>query len=305
MSRTIRILSCLAFAIIPFLTDIGFAEDAKAEPAEPQPTMEDIFKVWKAREAKIRSIDFEWLEHRTATPESYVGEDGMIPPIDPEQLVSEFKASFSLEDNKNRYAALDQHAWHLDNQVFGLQDYTASFDGVVSKSLVFDKMGQSKHAVIHPPDEHMATKLLFVKPIWWAYRANTDHDSWARRNMTVEAGRYEVRGVKCLLLKSLSVKVWVDPARDFVIVRYANMNVQTNEIRNHLDIWYKADEGVQVPTRWKYIERNGENKLLSVTDVLVTSFSINKPFKDGHFSLTFPEGTLVTDVSKRRERRVP
>ena len=302
MARPIFIVVCICAGSDFLLAGSCFAEDRQTNQNKNQPSMEDILKVWEAREEKIRSAHFEWLEHHAVTPEVYIDEEGKIPPIDAEQLAFEFKASFSLENEKNRHTAVDKHAWSLDKHIFHLQDYTASFDGVVSKSLTHDKTGQVKSGIIHPRDLHSATRLLSVKPVWWGYRGKTDQANSSRWDLKVQSGQYEVRGKKCLLLEGPLLKVWVDPNRNYVILRYANINGQTAQFESHLDIWYEEFEGVPVPIRWKFIHRSGASQLREVIDYRVTTYSLNKPLGKNHFSLDFPKGTLVTDISKKKQR---
>jgi hypothetical protein len=109
-----------------------------------------------------------------------------------------------------------------------------------------------------------------------------------------------VDGKPCLELQCqrgiFHQRAWVDPARDFVLVRY--LDQQSERTGSKLDVHYRREAGEWVPERWEITELLPDGKLDQSIRAKVTAIEINSATDPNEYDLVFPRGTLVRDETE-------
>jgi hypothetical protein len=106
-------------------------------------------------------------------------------------------------------------------------------------------------------------------------------------------GRQQFDGRSVLVLKCGDEIVWVDPARDYLPVRYYEMRGQA--VLRFIEIEYLFDKGNGwVPKSWKDNSSSIDNYASTIT---VDRYKINTPIPASAFELTPVAGAVVSDYS--------
>lgn len=110
-----------------------------------------------------------------------------------------------------------------------------------------------------------------------------------------------VDGKPCLELQcqrgTLIQRAWVDPSRDFAMVRY--LDQQGERTCSKLDVHYRREAAEWIPDRWEIVQFLPDGKLDQSIRAKVTSVEINSPPAPGEYDLDFPKGTLVRDMTEK------
>jgi hypothetical protein len=109
----------------------------------------------------------------------------------------------------------------------------------------------------------------------------------------------EIDGHSCVLLRKVAGneylnELWVDPARDYLIVR---MNtVEGSFVRERIDIKYQRDpEHSYYPAEWREVSMNSPERLCESGESKVSEHSFTPHLEPSDFQLEFPPHTLVID----------
>ena len=162
-------------------------------------------------------------------------------------------------------------------------------------------------AWIKPGFDEMAVERASLKPIIWAHRPfEPNFDLFELSNFRVSPERGKIGDVTCVIIESIPAakgpptSYWLDPARDYLILR-DHRAFQDQDIQR-LDISYRKDPTYGwEPDAWSqsHVGRNGTSPMWMSGKV--TAVSINQPIPAAEFQVDFPKGARVTDL--RNERR--
>ena len=180
------------------------------------------------------------------------------------------------------------------------QHVVYAFDGTISKD--YHPLG-TPFGIIHKEKRSRALDYAAVKPILCAFRPFTSTEtSLDESGPPVKVATGIIDGQQCFVISrqaseqhEVDFKVWVDPSREFSIVRVSKRYNGT--LVTQYDINYERDPRYSwVPTSWKssvWDQRSA--KLKSSSRCEVTTCEINPRIAPSEFQLQFPPGTLVTD----------
>ncbi len=144
-------------------------------------------------------------------------------------------------------------------------------------------------------------------PIRWAFFGpSRQFYEFDVDTMTID-GQGAVEGRKCILAKAKSLTprleehYWIDPSRDYSIVRYTAET--EDKTRFQLECTHKLDsKGVWIPAKWVVtrLAPNGSILSLATNELKDCRFDVAVSAED--FDIQFPAGTVVTDGTTRPAR---
>ena len=181
------------------------------------------------------------------------------------------------------------HEWIPEKREFVLKHTVDLFDGKSSKS--FYDQGRFDHLYVtvseNPKDPRLAGSIwvdlikLTFRPFSLAARA------FDAKKLVLTDETEMIDNHRVLVMGDENRKVWVDPAKDYVPVRWASTS---GDLR--AEISYQPDVVVGwVPHSWT-IRRSNSSETATVT-----RFAVNKPIADSEFELDLPNGALVENRS--------
>lgn len=276
-------------------------------------TLETISRTWQARQDKVRSARFTWVERETI-PRGYHSnlevppamrdqalKDMGIPPgsvVPPQDTTLVVSSSLCLDGEKLRYKR-EGWAWSAKDQAHVPRLCLTVYDGKVGKE--FYPLG----APYAPwPDGLILSgypnaRSLPLSPLVMTFRPFLPQMRiFDLHTMVLTDRRAVIDGKPYRELERKSgnslMRVWVDSSRDYVIGRYLTM--VNDRPRTKIDISYRKDAGVGwVPERWDYTTFYADGKLKHAVQAKVVSYQINPTVEAKEFYLEFPPGTRVHD----------
>jgi hypothetical protein len=323
-----RRLSLLIFA----LALIGASRPAFSD--DNPVTIKRIIEVWKAREQKIKSFDFRWWsKHFESEPNDWAPDaPGQArPPARPD-------ATFIV---RCRFAT-DSKDWQvrtrLDDRgrswVWNSSDFTPRTVAAFSKGSSLppsDFVPRTAVDILNNGIEQrflcdcplgppaLATKTgpglidhhdVRSRALRLAYRPFTSPIAVFPAPLTL-AKDTDADSTGLVVLDHPDAKVWVDPTKDFLPLRYTKGH--PNSLHSELEISYSRDGMLGwVPQSWTSKQFDSTGKEYASDTANVIEYSINKPLPDAVFELDLPVGTHVIDTTSDEEfivradgRRVP
>jgi hypothetical protein len=253
-----------------------------ARAQEPSPTLDAIFRVWQERQDRTRWFTFEWEQriHRTASA-ALTGAVGGSGPV--------------AGGSKDFVQTVAQHGeLHVDGERFNYQferesDRLSSvrelFDGTNTKRLDEYQSGAPRGSV-KSGAQHGQMLDVDVVPMLFTYRPLQSNLSKIYREdcvLTNQRGNVGSREYFIVEQRDRSAPIvyayWVDPAREYVVVRYVT-RVEGRE-RGRTDVDYSHDEvHGWIPTTWNRTFLNEDGALSISKTYRVTDYSINEPISD-------------------------
>jgi len=267
-------------------------------------TLEKIIDTWKAREQKITSFDFHWWsKHFESEP------DGVPPILLEENPVRRPDATFIAMYRFATDAQNGQLRTRLDER--GREWCPSTADFVPSNTVEILDLGIEKR--FHPQTllgyPTLTTKGqvglidyhdIRSRPLRLAYRPLHSPIGVFPGQMTLRKQIDTAEAPALLILEHPDAKVWVDPAKEFLPVRYTKGG--PNSLHSELQINYAHDEMFGwVPQSWTSTLMDTTGKTYSSDTAKVIEYSINKPLAECVFELELPEGTHVMDATSNEE----
>ncbi|MCI0639872.1 MAG: hypothetical protein L0Y70_12415 [Gemmataceae bacterium] len=300
--RVIRIVATLAPLLLVPLVGTPAAAQAKH-------SKESIVKAWKDRDDRTRSAHFSWTEKQTDTRGVISTFWKLFNPalkeiIPPNDTTYTNMRSLAFERDKLRHEN-SSFAWSTKTNRYEPMSYLSVFDGETCKVLdKYDKNAAKPwpQAVIREEKQHVDATVAVLQPILMTYRSMTaGMCAWNLEDFILSRQTAVINKKVCLELNrrlafvKLETKLWVDPARDFVIVRI--LTLDDNVVTNKIDVEYDQNaEMVWVPKEWEVTFNNPKGNLERTYKSRVTEYSINPTGASPHFDIDFPLGTAVTNA---------
>ncbi len=183
---------------------------------------------------------------------------------------------------------------------------TTVFDGNIVKDYA-PALGLTKFETGTIDDVDLEHGRILTMPIMWTFRPThpklgvVDLDGLIRTKKPAS-----VDGRRCIVLLKPSAagrtEYWVDPQRDFVILRYlVYADSAGKQLVQSLDVSYEEHATAGwTPVRWQSMMQFG-NSLGQSSNVRVVKSSINPALDPGLFDLRFPVGTRIRDRRAGRD----
>jgi len=283
-----------------------------AVTAQSEASIDTIRKAWKARQDRVRSFEFTWVEKRTEAKGwkkqpggKALNPNGLTQPE--EDLVYEEATRFLVDGDKWLYRFTTKMLQPAESKgVDAPLERVRLFDGRTHKEFE-QRRGSPPYpqGTLANPKERPEHSLLNVAPLVWTFRLldETVRD-FDLREMRVAKGRGVVDGRDCVILEpreatSGTMTVWVDPARDWSVVRHT-LAVPKN-VSLQFDVSYAHDdkEKLWIPSTWKYAVTSPDGSLQVSASGRVEKYAINPRIDPAEFQWDFPLGTWVDEYPDR------
>jgi hypothetical protein len=271
----------------------------RARAQEVRPTLDTIFQAWKERRERTRSFAFEW-EQTFRLRGSLLNDDlnaSMSPSTEGDEMAT-LALRFELYVDGERF---DYRL--IGNDALG-RNRTA-FDGAVTKSLTQSAQGAPGGKVAPGAGEHLRVDID-PRPLLLAYRAWPPENVGIRREQfTLSDRRGTVDGRECLIMEHVTqnsrvARYWVDPGRDYLIVRVEGVGEGKGGFREDFEHSFDPEHG-WVPSGWTMTWVDADGALKMSKRSRVTKWSLNEPVAPERFDFSFPSGTFVTDEVRNIE----
>jgi hypothetical protein len=149
-----------------------------------------------------------------------------------------------------------------------------------------------------------ATRLL---PLTMTFRGLDDNfvahpvPALTRTGATRSIGGSECPEYAFLENKQPLLTVWVDPAKDYNVVRIRRSGREASGATELLDVQYRKDERHGwLPVSWVQTDTAQQGgKVLSTTKAEVVKMKVNEPVSAEEFTIAFPEDAQVQDRTHR------
>lgn len=280
-------------------------------------SLEVIEKAWRARQERVRSAQWSWRERvfwpkgsisaflvAGTTPEELERRglaSGMGKVMPPKDTIVDFAYRLLLDGEKVRLEYSGQE-WAHARQAFRPVQYVSVF-GKEQKSCYLEGTGHATwplgQVCVGPNyrDAHLAA----VQPLMLAYRPLAASMMAVKVLQMSVKGKAVIDGRTCmeltesLLQKGSVMYWWLDPEREFVVLR--RLVMVNRKPFEEIEIRYWEDKAVGwVPHQWRTISYNASSgKLLCIHEATLEEAVFNGPVEHTAFDITFPPGTVVTD----------
>ncbi|MEZ6053809.1 MAG: M56 family metallopeptidase [Planctomycetaceae bacterium] len=260
----------------------------------------EIFEALRQREERIRSFRFEWKQ----TIVNHLGTE-----TEEDDIVCSQQSSLAVDGQKVAYAKSGTEPvakGSSDDLLLGkpqqwetrAMSFQHRFDGLIGRATTsYPDTGIVEPPYLRPAGNCSATEITDTQPIVHNLRAlnpamwNID---WTKVKVSSEAT--EIDGQACLAIRTLregvptSIQTWfVDPSRDFVVVRYTRQR-EGQPPSSVIDIDFTKDEKHGwLPASWRIsiLRSGGHTKTVTAQ---VSKYEINTEIPDEEFTIEFPEG---------------
>jgi hypothetical protein len=232
----------------------------------------------------------------------------------PQQDITVKKKEYlAVIDDKMRFTSEGLH-WVADFGKFLSLKYVSVYDGHHSKSFYqYAEEYPYPLGYVNPPGKgNIDASSEIVRPVLLCYRIH--HQKLGEENLSailLQKDKAVEDGNECLILetwisggKDFKHIYWVDPQRDYIIVRHILANRSDIPIRQIRIRYQKNPRWGYVPVSWElglYNNRKDPNRLTEHWSAKVLQYDFNIPFEEDHFRLTFPTGTVVLDHEEDRK----
>jgi len=278
---------------------------AHSAGADDQPVrLENIIEAWKAREQKIASFDFRWWsKHFESQPNDALTPSGEAkPPPRPDTtfiIMRRFASDKKDGQLRTRFDERGREWWPS----------RADFIPVSTVELLDHAVEKRFH-----PESPLGYPTLTTqgqvglidyhdirsRPLRLIYRPLHSPIGVFPGQMTLGKETGAAESESLVVLEHPDAKVWVDPSKDFLPVRYTKGGA--NSLHSELEISYSRDETLGwVPQSWTNRQFDTTGKEYASDTAKVIEYSINKPLADSVFELSLPVGTHVTDATTDEE----
>jgi len=294
------------------------AAGAEAGYLQQTPSMEQVRRAWQARQDRVRTARIAWTEKRfVAARSKWPRRDGKAPGrlkdgewLPERDLTFESTGEIALSGKMLRYVHEGAY-WHDSFGELLQKKYVATFDAETAQSH-FTHTPPRVHGLrplgfIDPDPRHPNTRYYMLKPVLMTFRA-CDPDTGG-----VDPAKYAVSAKTAFIDQALCVGVtwtgkrrdqttfWVDPQRDFLVLRIAILDGSAHPVAT-TDISYQRDAlHGWVPSGWKWVYHGGFSSVREQAAAKVTRCEINVDIPRSEFQIDYPPGTLVRNLKTKED----
>ncbi len=275
-------------------------------------TIDTILKSWKARQERVRSGKFDWIEKKTFTKgsvsrqrefmrkalrKSDPQQDSVVPP---EDVTVDIPKTLCFDHNKIRYS-YEGKDWSAKNELI-TTPYVSVFDGTTA--VIYDGPGghtSYPRGVILREKRNLDAGIVQNRAIIMMFRALDPNASpYNARNLRILKQRVRLNDRTCVLVEEKGVApnqtnlLWIDSERDCTITRFTTEIDGKLEFK--LDVHYIHDRTHGwMPNGWHLVTVEIGDPVPRSSNSTIVNYTINSPLDAEGFQIIFPPGTLVSD----------
>src|SRR5580704_10092847 len=313
---------CRLLFVTTCFVGLGAALDCPASErlTEAQsPPLARVFAAWKAREERVKSFHFTW-EYRLAFPKGYrfpeapvvgglkaagvsIKSDGAHDTMPRSELWAE--GADRLRDDFSVVACGGASEWKPTER------YSVTINGTKhTRVKVPIGSGESRQAVIcnELEPERTGDPQVDARPDDWApliltFRPFDPAFGWKRERCRLVTDNEFVDQTRCLVIQmdeiSKSERCWVDPVRDYAIVKWEKRPLRMPSVSLTIDYQQDKLHG-WIPVRWTRQLRGATPEATGTAEAVVTHSAVNESLPKETFAPVFPAGTSVADHAADR-----
>jgi hypothetical protein len=269
-------------------------------------SMEAIVAAWAKRQAKMRSFHIAWQSEWTAI---YRPGANQPPRVEVRPEFQHFRSK-SAEWIDGDRVALEQILIEKPKQSPVVHVLKCAYDGRNTRTFFAGDFWRVGGGQIVPGFDDALPGRIGVEPLMLAMRPlETRLSRIDPARCRVLPGVGKIDGTACTVICATSpseqtVFYWLDPARDYVVVREYRTSRGRDESR--VDLSYRADPTYGwVPTEYRRatVGKNGDFKDLTTNTII--QCEINSPLAASTFESEFPKGTETDELAGSPPRAQP
>jgi len=312
---TIRLVFLFAMSVLFFSTLAGAQEKTGTQnktAVQDKITLEDIFKVWRERQRKVRTLRIKWDES-LLIPKNELGLDH--PAKSQKDLIFKNAVEYVISGDYARYSR-DGTRWDYMQNMSLKERVVYTFNNHINYSFVETNRNEdSRHGTKDPPAIRETNLVSYPNlAILRYYRIDAPKFGILERGQWTLGPEKIIAGRKCVLVQNRfnhgKAKIpyreyfFVDTERNMVPVEFGHILRETTSLR--FRVKYKSDaSGDWQPVSWlcdDYQLSGGVKKLKSSRHVVVTLLELNSDISEDEFAIKFPPKTIIRDlVTKKGE----
>lgn len=340
-SNNSRWTHCVAASLLLAVVSAGLTDSVRSEPAandaesEPNSTarqnqrvadaatsgrtdikLQKILDAWQKRQARVRTWKYVYSSRVHLRKEGRARE---IRPRRPETPSLPFDQLTDLKYTVHFTFFFD--GLRMGYRFHGVQRGRAATNELmeVTGRKVFDGK-ECRHLHVWPSLRHGTgpfpqydiengnKSFLHIGnyPFLFAYRMQEPKlfsSSVTTDSLKVNDKRVLLDGRNCVVLRAPRFSLWVDPSREFVIVRYRRHGANPEKTLVQMELDYsKVPADGWVLTGWTKTRFSPAGTVTSSTRTTVTEYEMNPKIPDSEFQIEIPDGALIWDA---RDRNFP
>jgi hypothetical protein len=292
MIRTLTFAAAMAFYVARSAILFG-GEDTST-------VLKQVRTAWETRQSRQTSGRITWkqVDKFSRGALFYTGSDGNRPlekrsNLAPVEIIS--SREFTFDGIRCRYEHSGKEWSELDGD-FVNQTRIKLFDGAQSQSLRQYQSATRTYGTFDPHSGGLDTSHLDFNieiPVMACRPLSPEWSAWPLDRFTVRALSEQVGGVPCVCLhyqqtKGIEHLFWLDPLREFVIVRHDLL------VEGHLFTRLDAEYDGSVPRAWRHVMLTHEDhRFREGLTAEVTSVKFDIPIDASAFRITYPPGAQV------------
>lgn len=296
----------LHWILLITLTPSFVCEQCKAAQEE-LPTVQFVVGKWESQAKRIQIARFAWT-NRQETPRATVAALSAIkrPKITTGFIIAETNDTLLVDREKMRFEVKGTRAAVNTDDLLDKIDQVTVFDGALFKELNSPNLGSkvpqgietNKNKILENPDVTPilwsvmpSRKLIAIGDIssYVVTRRKHDHDD--RSVIVLTEPDPEVRNNR-------RTELWLEPEKNFAIIRALCTNATTGDLISQLDIKYlEHPKGGWIPSAWTGVAVLGSDRGINTS--FITDFDISVVPGAAEFGLDFPSNALVVDEKGR------
>jgi thiol-disulfide isomerase/thioredoxin len=285
-------------------------------PETKSPTLARVFAAWKAREDRVKSFHFNW-EYRVTLPKGFAFPEAPI--------IGGLKAVGVTIKSDGVHHTLPTSAFWGE----GADRFRDDFSLVVCKGpndwkpieRYSDTINGAKHARLKTPigseappqaavwnevqpekarDQQVDARPNDWAPVMLAFRPFDRAFGWKRDRCRLVSEEELVGETRCIVIQmdelSKSERCWVEPARDYAIVRWEKRPLRLPKVAITID--YQDDKlHGWIPIRWTRHLRGATPDATGTAEAVVIRYAVNESLPKETFNPVFPPGTSVAELA--------
>jgi hypothetical protein len=307
-------------SIAPAILLICYSGAIGAGEAPLEPSLKTVADAWSRRQAKAKTVRVVWRNSKIVTGlkerlqafgKSRQGQSRSSEPPALSRSTLEKTASLCLDGDRFAYTYDERNTEKVNTPGFkvslpshyksvladvGFQTYTDSRSDPAVPDI------ESAVVTVEKPEDCDVPQFVDVRPLILALRPfSTKLSAIDLSTYRISPARGKIGDSSCLILEpnpssnSGGKKFWVDPARDYIILRA--VATQEGQAFVNIDINYDRDPVLGwVPKSWSVVQVGTTGNLKSTAQAGADQLSLNAPIPTEEFTVEKPNGALLNDT---------
>jgi thiol-disulfide isomerase/thioredoxin len=299
-----RQFSCVGGRVFVVAALVAIYSSANGQPPA---NIAKIREAWQARQEKIASAQFVWLDERTDHAGSLPSLENPGKRFPETSVTNQVRNTVTVVGPKRFRHTRTGATWDPTPGSYIDREYTTAFDGEITTSFYGKaKYGADGNLQVDPTGfvskrpSYADEVTRYTLPVLVNLRPLADGVASLPPEATVLDETVQIDNTKCIVVSAAGTgrgfdrKYFLDPARGFLILRLENLHKGTAVTL--IDISYDEDaRHGWLPVSWTVKARHPSGDVYEHTRSKVQTRRINDGIAETDVSYEFPVDTIVTD----------